>query len=125
MRYINFIVVALMILSLATAGCSKKTSDKMIGKWKADSVSGMNKSLQAEVFYEFTKDSMVAYGFVHSQPLDRISMPYKFKSDDRGLLTIEATQPGTGQTGDFTISIDGNKMTLIDPGKNAFILTKQ
>jgi hypothetical protein len=125
MKNLSFIVVVFIIFILAISGCSRKTSDKMIGKWKADSVSGMNKSMQAEVYYEFTKDSIIAYGFVHTQPLDRISMPYKFKSEDRGLLTIEATQTSTGQTGDFTVSIDGNKMTLIDPSKNAFILTKQ
>lgn len=125
MKYLNFVIVTLILLTLATAGCSNKTSNKIIGKWKADSVAGFDKSIQSEIFYEFTKDSMIAYGSVHSQPLDRISMPYKIKSEEKDLLTIEATQLSSGQTGDFKISLNGPKMSLTDPRNNIYTLTKQ
>ena len=125
MKYLSFIIVMILMVSFAITGCSKKTSNKMIGKWRADSVAGFDKSMQPEVYYEFTKDSMVAYGSVHSQPLDRISMPYKIKTEAKDTLTLEATQTSTGQKGDFLISINGSKMNLTDPGKNTYSLTKQ
>lgn len=125
MKYLSFIFITVLMLSLALTSCSKKPADKLIGKWKADSVSGFEKDMQPEIFYEFTKDSIFAYGSMHSEPLDRITMSYKLKSEEKGEMTVEATVPKTGQTGDFKITITGSKMNLTDPGNNKYTLTKQ
>jgi hypothetical protein len=113
------------MLMLAMVGCSQKTSSKLTGKWKADSVSGYAKDMQPEIYYEFTKDSMFAYGSMHGEPLDRVSMTYKIKSEEKGEATLEVVAPKSGQTGDFKITIKEDKMSLTDPGNHKYTLTKQ
>ena len=125
MKNLSYLVIAFMFVGLLATGCSKKSSNKLIGKWKIDSVAGMQKDVQAEIFYEFTKDSMVAFGNVHGEPLDRFAAPYIIKSDDANGIVIEATHPMSGAKGEFKLKLDGGKLKMTDPDNKDFTLTKQ
>ena len=124
MKKISFLFIALVLVSLMVTSCSKKSSQKMIGKWKSDSVSGMHKDMAGEIFYEFPKDSMSAYGSVHGEPLDKMVLPYIIKSEESGLVVIEATHNLSGQKGEFKLKIDGKKLTLTDPNNQESSFSK-
>lgn len=113
----NIIIIVLAALLIGLTGCSKKSAaDKILGKWKAESTSSaeLADSMKINLFYEFTKDKMIASGNVHGQELPKMEIPYVVKSEG-DTLVLEATHPQSGQKGDFKIVFQGEKMELIDP----------
>jgi hypothetical protein len=124
MKNIIFIVGTILILSLSFLNCSKSPSKNLIGKWKADSVAGMPKGLETEVFYEFTKGNIIASGTVHGEPLDKIEIPYSIKSEEGNILVLDVIHPSSGAKGEFKITMDGKTMKLIDPDNQSFVFTK-
>jgi hypothetical protein len=124
MKNIIFVFVTLVLISLALISCSKSPSKNLIGKWKADSVAGMPKGLETEVFYEFTKGNIIASGTVHGEPLDKIEIPYSIKSEEGNILVLDVIHPSSGAKGEFKITMDGKTMKLIDPDNQAFVFTK-
>jgi len=123
MKNISYLIITLILVSLAITGCSK-TSSNLIGKWKADSVQGMPRNLETEIYYEFSKEKIIAYGFVHGEALDRYEIPYTIKSEEAKALVLAVVHPMTGAQGEFKIRIDGNKMNLTDPDGKPFFFTK-
>jgi hypothetical protein len=124
MKNLVYILIAFLLVSLVLSGCSKKPSSELIGKWKADSVQGMPRNLETEIFYEFTKDKIAAYGFVHGEPLDRYEIPYTVKSEEGKDVVLSVVHPTTGAAGEFKITINGKKMNLTDPDNKPFYFSK-
>ena len=124
MKNLGFLLITLLITSLSFLNCSKSPSSAMLGKWRADSVSGMPKNVQTEIFYEFTKEKIIATGSVHGTPLDKMEMPYTIKSEEGKTLILSVTHPSSGAQGDFKIRIDGKQMTMQDPDGKPFLFTK-
>jgi len=124
MKNLIYLLIAFLIISLAITGCSKKASSDLLGKWKADSIQGMPKNLGTEIFYEFSKEKLTAYGFVHGEPLDKYEIPYVVKSEDGKNIVLSVAHPTTGAAGEFKITIDGKKMSLTDPDNKPFYFTK-
>jgi hypothetical protein len=124
MKNTFFTFLVLIIVSLAIVSCSKSPSKNLIGKWKADSVAGMPKGLETEIFYEFTKENIIATGTVHGEPLDKMEMPYTLKSEEGNNLILDVIHPTSGAKGEFKINIDGKKMSLKDPDDKPFVFTK-
>jgi hypothetical protein len=125
MKNILFIAISLTLITFALTGCSKKLSGKMIGVWKSDSAAVSTPGFQVDVFYEFTKDSILAYGNVHGNQLDRIALTYKIKKEDKDSLILEAVQPQTNKAGDMKITFENEKMILVDPANMTFRFTRQ
>lgn len=123
MKNIYFIFTVLILLSLSLMNCSKNTTKNLTGIWKADSVSGMPVGLETHIYYEFTKDKMIASGTYHGEPLDKIEAPYTIKSDSANILTIEVIHPSFG-AGIYKIIINGKTMNMTDPDKKEYFLTK-
>jgi hypothetical protein len=122
---IFLIVVAAVLIGIA--GCSKDSaSEKIIGKWKAETPSNeqLTDSMKVELKYEFTKDKMIASGSIHGQDLPKMEIPYTVKSEG-DTLVLEATHPQSGQKGDFKIVFKGDKMDLIDPDGVPIVLVKE
>jgi hypothetical protein len=122
---IFLIVVAAVLIGIA--GCSKDSaSEKIIGKWKAETPSNeqLTDSMKVELKYEFTKDKMIASGSIHGQDLPNMEIPYTVKSEG-DTLVLEATHPQSGQKGDFKIVFKGDKMDLIDPDGVPIVLVKE
>lgn len=124
MKNIIFVFITIIFVSFAITGCAKKASSDLIGKWKADSVEGMPRNVETEIFYEFTKEKLAAYGFVHGEPLDRYEIPYVVKSEEGKTVVLSVVHPTTGAQGEFKITIDGKKMNLTDPDNKPFFFTK-
>ncbi|MFA5403690.1 MAG: hypothetical protein WC358_02030 [Ignavibacteria bacterium] len=125
MKNISFAFIALLLISLAFISCSKNPSKNLIGKWKADSVAGMPSGLETEIFYEFTKENIIATGTIHGEPLDKIELPYTFKSEVGNELVLEVIHPVSGAKGEFKIIMDGSKkMNLKDPDEKSFAFSK-
>ena len=124
----NTIVVLIAVMLIGLAGCSKKSgADKILGKWKADMQKEngqLNDSMKVDIFYEFTKDKMIASGNVHGQELPKMEIPYTIKSEG-DTLVLEATHPQSGQKGEFKITFQGDKLNLIDPDGMPLLLSKQ
>jgi hypothetical protein len=125
MKNILFILFSSLLFAFAITSCSKSPSINIIGKWKADSVAGMPKGLETEIFYEFTKEIIIATGTVHGEPLDKIELPYTFKSEDGDNLVLEVIHPSTGAKGEFKIKMEsGKRMNLKDPDDKSFVFSK-
>ena len=124
MKNIYFVIAALILLSLSFMNCSKSPSKNLIGKWKADSIAGMPKGLETEVYYEFTRENIIATGTVHGEPLDKVELPYTLKSEDGNLLVLDVIHPVTGAKGEFKIRISGSTMNMADPDNKEFVFTK-
>jgi|WetSurMetagenome_2_1015567.scaffolds.fasta_scaffold05672_8 hypothetical protein len=124
MKNIIFVFITLVLISLALIGCSKSPAKNLIGKWKADSVAGMPKGLETEIYYEFTKENIIASGTVHGEPLDKMEIPYSIKSEEGKVLVLDVIHPSSGAKGEFKITMDGKTMKLIDPDNQAFVFTK-
>ncbi len=126
MKFIKIFSLLIIITSLITVGCSKKGADKIVGKWKMDSLAeGDNQGFNAEIYYSFTKDKLIMEGTVHGQALPRLEAPFTVKSDDGTNIVIEAEHPESKQKGEFKMKVDGSKMTMTDPDNRSFTLTKQ
>jgi hypothetical protein len=123
MKNLSFLLISFLLVSLAITGCSK-TGSNLIGKWKADSVQGMPRNLETDIYYEFTKEKIIAYGSVHGEPLDKFEIPYTIKTEEAKTLVLSVVHPTTGAQGEFKIRIDGNKMNLTDPDGKPFFFTK-
>lgn len=123
MKNTSYVIIAFLLVSLAIAGCSKSSSS-LIGKWKADSIAGMPKNLETQIFYEFTKEKIIATGTVHGEPLDKFEIPYVIKSEEGKTLFLSVVHPVTGAQGEFKITLDGKKMNMLDPDSKPFFLTK-
>ncbi|MCX6165535.1 MAG: hypothetical protein NTU73_11870 [Ignavibacteriae bacterium] len=120
-----FVLITLILISIVLTSCSKSPSKNLIGKWKADSLAGMPKGLETEIYYEFTKDNIIATGKVHGEPLDKIELPYTFKSEEGNVLVLEVVHPTSGAKGEFKIKMDGSKkMSLKDPDDKSFVFSK-
>jgi hypothetical protein len=124
MKNIYFVIAALILLSLSFMNCSKSPSKNLIGKWKADSIAGMPKGLETEVYYEFTRENIIATGTVHGEPLDKVELPYTLKSEEGNLLVLDVIHPVSGAKGEFKIRIDGKNMNMTDPDNREFVFTK-
>jgi hypothetical protein len=118
------LIISILTLSLFM-GCSKSPSKNIIGKWKADSVAGMPKGLETEIYYEFTKGNIIATGTVHGEPLDKTELPYVVKSEEGSNLVLEVIHPVSGAKGEFNIRmLEQKKMSLKDPDDKTFIFSK-
>lgn len=127
MHKLNIFLIIIGAVLIGIAGCSKESaSEKIIGKWKAETPSNeqLNDSMKVELNYEFTKDKMIASGSVHGQDLPKMEIPYTVKSEG-DTLVLEATHPQSGQKGDFKIVFKGDKMDLIDPDGVPIVLVKE
>jgi hypothetical protein len=124
MKNVIFTFAILIIVTLSLISCSKSPSKNLIGKWKADSVAGMPKGLETEIFYEFTKEYLIASGTVHGEPLDKLEIPYSIKSEEGKTLVLEVTHPTSGAKGEFKITMDGKIMKLIDPDNLTYVFSK-
>lgn len=123
----NIIVVLIALMFIGLAGCSKKGTDRIVGKWKAEmpqQSAGQSDSMKVEIYYEFTKERMIASGNVHGQELPKMEIPYTVKSEG-DTMVLEATHPQSGQKGEFKITFQGDKMNLIDPDGMPLLLVKQ
>jgi hypothetical protein len=127
MKYIKIFPLIIIALSLITAGCSKNGAKEIVGKWKMDSTEnqGNNPEFNAEIFYTFTKDTLIMEGDIHGQPLPMLKAPYVIKSDDGTNVVIEAEHPQSKQKGVFKIKVEGNKMSMTDPDNRPLSFTKQ
>jgi hypothetical protein len=124
MKNIGFVLIIFLLVSLALTSCSKNPSSNLIGKWKADSVAGMPRGLETEIFYEFTKENIIASGTVHGEPLDKIEIPYSLKSEEGNVLVLDVIHPSSGAKGEFKIKMIGDKMNLVDPDNQSFVFSK-
>jgi hypothetical protein len=127
MYKLNIIPVIAFAVLIGIAGCSKDSpSERIIGKWKAETPSNeqLTDSMKVELKYEFTKDKMIASGSIHGQELPKMEIPYTVKSEG-DTLVLEATHPQSGQKGDFKIVFKGDKMDLIDPDGVPLVLVKE
>jgi hypothetical protein len=124
MKHAYFVLIVLILVSLSLMSCSKSPTKNLVGKWKADSIAGMPKGLETEVYYEFTKERLIATGSVHGEPLDKIEVPYTVKSEEGNNLTLEVIHPESGAKGEFKITIEGDKMSLKDPDDKSFVFSK-
>lgn len=125
MKNILFLFALLGIIVLSLVSCSKSSSKNLIGKWKADSVAGMPKGLETEIFYEFSKEKIIATGTVHGEPLDKMELPYTLKSEEGDVLILEVIHPTSGAKGEFKIKMEGSKkMSLRDPDDKPFVFSK-
>jgi hypothetical protein len=126
MEKINFVLLLLIAAAIGLGGCSKKdNAEKIIGKWKAENLEKMpDSTMQVEVFYEFTKDKLIAEGTMQGQPLPRMEIPYTIKSQVDTLI-LEATHPQSGAKGEFKITFDGDKLKMIDPDGAPYTLVKR
>jgi hypothetical protein len=127
---ISFVLAVLIVTGFILSGCSKKTEDKIIGKWHSTEFEDTTfKSMDIKIGYEFTKDKIINTGTVHGDTLPTMEIPYIIKPDSAGVnrgdtLVLEATHPQSQQKGDFKITFDGDKMKLIDPGLTKMTLEK-
>lgn len=119
MKLIRIFSLLVIITSLITVGCSKKGADKIVGKWKMDSIAATsdNQGFNAEIYYSFTKDKLIMEGNIHGQALPKLEAPYTVKSDDGINIIIEAKHPESKQKGEFKMKVEGNKMSMTDPGQ--------
>lgn len=125
MKNIFTVIFALSTMAIYLVGCSGSPSKNIVGKWKADSVAGMPRGLETEIYYEFTKENLIATGTVHGEPLDKIEMPYNIKSEEGDLLVLEVVHPVSGAKGEFKINMEsGNRMSLKDPDGKSFVFSK-
>lgn len=125
MKKIFIVFFALFAIAISLVGCSKSPSKNIIGKWKADSVAGMPRGLETEIYYEFTKENLIATGTVHGEPLDKIEMPYNIKSEEGNLLVLEVVHPTSGAKGEFKIIMENSKrINLKDPDGKSFVFSK-
>ena len=127
MKKFNFVLFLLLAVLIGIGGCSKKEgADKVIGKWKAENLEPMpgDSAAVVEIFYEFTKDKLIAEGNVHGQPIPRMEIPYIVKSQ-KDTVVLEATHPQSGAKGDFKITFEGEKMKMIDPDGAPYTMVKR
>lgn len=125
MKKIFIVLFVLSAILISFFGCSKSPSKNIIGKWKADSVAGMPRGLETEIYYEFTKENLIASGTVHGEPLDKIEMPYNIKSEEGDLLVLEVLHPVSGAKGEFKIIMESSKrISLKDPDDKYFVFSK-
>lgn len=125
MKNVLFLFTLLSIIMLSLVSCSKSPSKNLIGKWKADSVAGMPKGLETEIFYEFTKENIIATGKIHGEPLDKIELPYTLKSEEGDVLILEVIHPTSGAKGEFKIKMESSKkINLKDPDDKSFVFSK-
>ena len=126
MKKLNFLLIVLLAALIGFGGCSKKSgADKIVGKWKAENLGPMpDTSMKVEVFYEFTKEKLIAEGNMQGQPLPRMEIPYTIKSQT-DTVVLEATHPQSGAKGDFKITFEGEKLKMIDPDGAQYTLVKR
>ncbi len=126
MKNINIVLLLLVAAAIGLGGCSKQdNAEKIIGKWKAENLEQMpDTTMKVEVFYEFTKDKLIAEGTVQGQPLPKMEIPYTIKSQVDTLI-LEATHPQSGVKGEFKIMFDGDKLQMIDPDGAPYTLVKR
>ncbi len=124
MHKFNVVLVLIVVVLIGFSGCSKKPADKIIGKWKETQEQSQDTSMKVELFYEFTKDKMIAEGNIHGQAMPKMEIPYVVKSQG-DTLVLEATHPQSGAKGDFKVTFEGDKMKLIDPDGAPMTLVKQ
>jgi hypothetical protein len=126
MHKFNIVLVLIAAVIIGLSGCSKKSgADKIIGKWKAETEGQtQDTSMKVDLFYEFTKDKMIAEGNVHGQELPKMEIPYVVKSQG-DTVVLEATHPQSGAKGDFKITFEGDKMKMIDPDGAPMTLVKR
>jgi len=115
-----------LVAIIGVSSCSKKGTDKLIGKWKAvDFADTLIKGMEVDVTYEFTKDKIINEGTVHGQPMPKLEIPYVVKSQVGDTLVLEATHPQSNVKGDFKIVFVGDKISMTDPGQTVVTLQKQ
>jgi len=126
MKNINIVLLLLVAAAIGLGGCSKKdNAEKIVGKWKAENLEPLpDTTMKVEVFYEFTKDILIAEGTVQGQPLPKMEIPYTIKSQT-DTLVLEATHPQSGAKGEFKIMFDGDKVQMIDPDGAPYTLVKR
>lgn len=128
MNKITYVIIFLIIAGFSLSGCSKKKNpDKIIGKWQSVAFEDTTfKSMDIKVWYEFTKDTMINTATVHGDTMPVMKIGYIIKDTTLAdTMVLEATHPQTQQKGMFKITLDGNKMNMVDPGNMKMTLEKQ
>ncbi|RPI17814.1 MAG: hypothetical protein EHM58_07700 [Ignavibacteriae bacterium] len=127
MNKLHYVIVLLVIVGFVFSGCSKKSADKLMGKWQATEFEDTTfKSMDIKVGYEFTKDTIINTATVHGDSMPMLKIGYVIKDTTLGdTLVLEATHPQSQQKGMFKITFDGSKMKLTDPGNTRMTLEKQ
>ena len=126
MNKIKLFFILVIVALIGFSGCSKKGTDKIIGKWKAaDNENPQMKDMQVEVNYEFTKDKIIEDAKVHGEQQPKMEIAYVLKANIGDTIVLEATHPQTQQKGDFKIVFNGDKMMMTDPGMSTLTLVKQ
>jgi hypothetical protein len=115
-------------LSFLFSSCSKKDPEKLPGKWKVEEVGlrGM------EITYEFTKDKIYIESKLDKNIADslgqemvkKIEENYSIKPEDLEVYTLLVVNKQTNDTGQYVITIDGEKMHLTDFQGEKFTLIK-
>jgi len=127
MNKLKISLAILFSIMIVFWGCSKKVgADSIKGKWKAVEFADTSmKSMQVEMTYEFTGDSIINEGSVHGQTLQKLAVPYVVKSVAGDTVVLEATHPASQQKGEFKCVVNGNKITMTDPNQIVMTLEKQ
>lgn len=135
-RYIKFYTLCVFVswwlilcfFVLFALSCTKKDPEKLLGKWKVEEVGlrGM------EITYEFTKDKIYIESKLDKNIADsldqeivkKIEENYSIKPEDLEVYTLLVVNKQTNDTGQYVITIDGEKMQLTDFQGEKFTLMK-
>jgi len=119
------IIFAYIILLVVLNSCKYDRQSAILGTWFTDSLPGKQKGF-TEVWYTFTKDSIINTALVHGYPNDTFRFAYKIKSSSDTLI-LEVFHPVMQITGDFKIYLfdHNSKMSLITPDNNFIELSKK
>ena len=80
MNKFKLFFILVIVALIGFSGCSKKGADKMIGKWKADTLDNPQlKSMQVVVTYEITKDKLIEDASINGQSQPKMEIGYVLK----------------------------------------------
>ncbi len=100
------ILTILAILAVLLTGCSKGSSNKLIGKWEGQ-VSMAGQSINIQV--EFTKDTITI-----TLPTGPQTIPYTYVDSK----TIKGTDPLSNQEQTINYTLNGDKLSFTIMGLN-------
>jgi len=123
-----YFILILWLMTIIYPDCSGNGSKKLLGKWKVAEVGikGM------EITYEFTESKIIIESIVNKNIADstvedaytKIEENYSIERNSYPILLLKAENVITGDTGNYTITIDNDKMILIDHNNEKTILNR-
>jgi hypothetical protein len=134
MKRFTILLLSVLTLTLIFSACSKKGADKIVGKWKQDTITEMQKmGIIIDVTYEFTKDNKftIEPRITHSgegkdslMQEPKIEGAYVVKQDNGKDIEIEVTLM-TGEKGTYKIIFESDtRISMVDPNSSQAKLTK-